>query len=692
MVDPNADLSWTPAIGIGAHDVYFGEDYDTVKNADIVSPVYKGRQTATTFEPGTLAEGKVYFWRIDEIGVPIATGGIWRFATRQAPGQTWPLTKGHQILLDRGLQIDTLIIASDNWANAAWAASKFTTPNLSGGRPVTPGDPWAIFGGTSIALDDPYIPGLIAWAYKDEQDISDPAQVAEAKAWIETYRPHLPNTLLFTNQGSRSDIDDMRRYTQEVRPDMVHCDAYPWAYDLLCVYYKMYWNMSMYRTLGLEGNDGTGTTPIPYGIWGQTFQTSSIDTQEQEGSYWMPSESDMRLNMFVAWTFGFKHYTAFLYNDVYNGPNEYLDSPFFDDGLHGSFQTTQYPNWTALNQCGEMNRQSLNLGPALVRLLSTDVRILPGSPWNSNPDILAQYTGTVPWDSNADPYIKEITATNLGSFNNRLPGDVVVGYFKPLRADLEDGIFGGAENSLGIYFMITNGLHNRNATASETAQSIRLDFDFGGEAVRLQRLSRDTGVVESVALIHDVGSQFHLDLVLDGGTGDLFRFVKSSTPIEEPIRILVQPEGATKRWYESHTFSVVAEGGGQPLYYSWSRNGESLPSASDSSLTLSSLTESDAGVYTVEVFDNNTAPMVSDPAILTVEGSALPVAGFAGILFLASVLALVALIKYPNNARSVCKEEIGTLSDLASFIRKKLSHSLGKLSHQRNFPEREEHE
>ena len=640
MVEPDADLSWSPAAGIGTHDVYFGEDYDKVKTADTGSPVYRGRQTATTFDPGTLDTGKVYFWRIDEVDVATTTGSVWRFATRLAPGQVWPLSKGHQILLDRGLQIGTLIIASDNWANEAWAASKFTTPDLSSGRPVKAGDPWSIFGATSIALDDPYIPGLIAWAYRDEQDISDPAQVADAKSWIETYRPYLPNTLLYTNQGSLSKIDDLRRYAQEVRPDMVHCDAYPWAYDGLCIYYKGYWNMSMYRTLGLEGNDGTGTTPIPYGIWGQTFRISSIDAQQQAGSYWMPSESEMRLNMFAAWTFGFKHYTTFIYNDVYNNTNEYLDSPFFDDGAHGSFQTTQYPNWTALNQCGEMNRESLNLGPALVRLQSTDVRILPGPPWSGAPAIIAQYTGTAIWDSNADPYIKGITPTNLGSVNGGQPGDVLVGYFKPLRADLESGIFGGAENSLGLYFMVTNGLQNNSATASQAAQSIRLDFDFGGEPVRLQRLSRDTGLVESVALVHDAGSRFHLDFQLDGGTGDLFRFVKPAVPAEEALRILTQPESAVKRWYDPCTFNVVAAGGAPPLYYSWSKDGQPLPGASDSSLTLPSITESDAGVYTVEVFDNNITPIVSEPATLTVAGSPTPTLESAGEILLAAALLL----------------------------------------------------
>jgi hypothetical protein len=287
------------------------------------------------------------------------------------------LDRGHRILIQRGLQIHAHVLANDDWADDAWKRSTFTAPDLWGGRPMAPGDPWGM-GGTSISLDDPYLPGLISWAYKDEQDISDPAQVAEAKAWIEAYRPYLPNTILHTNQGSRATLDDMRYYMREVQPDMARCDAYPWQYDPLCLYYKTYANMSMYRTLGLEGNDGTGTTPIPYGIRGQTFRSASIETNEDSGPYWMPSESQMRLNMFAAWTFGFTHYATWIYNDVFDGNGQYLDSPFFDDGLYGSFQTTLYPT-EALARYAELNRQSLNLGDTLVRLISTDVRIVPDS-------------------------------------------------------------------------------------------------------------------------------------------------------------------------------------------------------------------------------------------------------------------------------------------------------------------------
>jgi hypothetical protein len=42
-------------------------------------------------------------------------------------------------------------------------------------------------------------------------------------------------------------------------------------------------------------------------------------------------------------------------------------------------------------------------------------------------------------------------------------------------------------------------------------------------------LSRDTGFVETVNLTSDGSSLYHLDLVLDGGTGDLFKFNNGGT-------------------------------------------------------------------------------------------------------------------------------------------------------------------
>ncbi|MGB2806878.1 MAG: right-handed parallel beta-helix repeat-containing protein, partial [Sedimentisphaerales bacterium] len=72
-VDPNADLSWTAGVHATSHDVFFG-----MRNP----PPFIHNQTATTFEPGTMADSTMYYWRIDEvIAYGTTTGTVWRFTT-----------------------------------------------------------------------------------------------------------------------------------------------------------------------------------------------------------------------------------------------------------------------------------------------------------------------------------------------------------------------------------------------------------------------------------------------------------------------------------------------------------------------------------------------------------------------------------------------------------------------------------
>jgi hypothetical protein len=72
-VDIDADLSWTAGRGATSHDVYFGTSS---------TPPFIHNQAATTFDPGTMASGTRYYWRIDEVGVyGTITGAVWSFRT-----------------------------------------------------------------------------------------------------------------------------------------------------------------------------------------------------------------------------------------------------------------------------------------------------------------------------------------------------------------------------------------------------------------------------------------------------------------------------------------------------------------------------------------------------------------------------------------------------------------------------------
>jgi hypothetical protein len=135
-------------------------------------------------------------------------------------------------------------------------------------------------------------------------------------------------------------------------------------------------------------------------------------------------------------------------------------------------------------------------------------------------------------------YINAIAATNMGTLNNGLRGDVWISYSHPMLSSDPGGLS-------ELYFMVLNGLTDPNGTSVQTDQSIRIDFDFLGSGINsLERLSRSTGVVEVVPLIYDGGSRYHLILQLGGGTADLFKF-NDGVPflVPEPAHVVLMLSG-----------------------------------------------------------------------------------------------------------------------------------------------------
>jgi len=115
-------------------DVYFGENFDDINDANKSSPVYVGNFSDTSYLPGTLALDSTYYWRIDEID-----------ANGQHKGDTWQFTTG------------------DDSTNIGWWKLDKSTEDLSGynngiafGQPRMIDDPnWAKC--ISFDGDDDYI-------------------------------------------------------------------------------------------------------------------------------------------------------------------------------------------------------------------------------------------------------------------------------------------------------------------------------------------------------------------------------------------------------------------------------------------------------------------------------------------------------------------------------------------------------
>ena len=515
---------------------------------------WQGPNDSTTWNYG---EQKIRSLRLHNARSSARTAGIDTFKWIMNNGDTYTihfdapsappaaeLDRGHRILIDHGLQIQAMTYGTTdpNWwthgdaDGSYWEQSNFTAASFQSRKPRhqnrPEGLPWASWR-TVISPTSPHRDDLISWCYSDEQDMNDPAVRAAAKAWIDVERPRLPDTLLYTNQwGTQVTMANMRTYLQEVQPDMLYFDNYPYRADVNPWHpppmhgtpWSLYKDMVKYRDLGLGGHDGTGNNPIPYGMYLQTFE---MDSPTENYPYVLPSESEARQNQFVAWTMGYKHLTAFVYDDVWEIQDvRYVDALLFDPPVLSTANPSAAFDWYV-----ELNRQSLNLGPTLVRLLSTDVRIIPGDRWIAAGQNISHLTDIPQWQAGADGYITNITVQNPGPVIGGQTGDVMIGYFAPLRETFDGPAF---ENE--TYFMVTNALAEPNVTAAQALQQITIDFDFGSSGITaLQRLSRDTGLVEIVPLESLGGSLYRLALDLAGGTGDLFKFATGAPWVPGPI-------------------------------------------------------------------------------------------------------------------------------------------------------------
>ena len=451
------------------------------------------------------------------------------------------LSRGRQILLDRGLQIQGLAFRCNSLPidYDRWNATNFTTLNAwnSSSQIVyeTPvGTPWGrVYEDNwwEMPSDPALLDNLVSLQYWDERE-PDATFTNNSKARFKDWQTMYPNTLAYTNfYGHQIDATELATYMQAAEPDMVMFDTYP-PFDFPTPNRNMWYSyMQKYRTAGLAGNDGTGQQPIPYGQFLNLYRSDYTKS--------LPSESYVRLQQNASLAFGYTFISAFVYNDPnYSG----VVSTMFSSS--GDSSPTPVFDYVA-----EANRQSRNLGPALVRLVSTDIQMIPSkNPWGYNTvpsGISAWSSGTADTGGYTD-YITSVQPTGWqGGVNDTTYSDILVGYFEPLLADNSGCTFAN-----GLHFMIVNGATGTSTAynapgdpASASEQWYRISFDFiGSDYDSLVRLSRDTGEVELVELTHTVNSAYYFDLNLPGGTGDLFAYWDSSNPlptIPEPGAIIM---------------------------------------------------------------------------------------------------------------------------------------------------------
>jgi len=82
----DSTLSWTAGLDAKVHTVYFSDDFDTVNDATGGTP-----QVNATYDPGPLAKGTTYYWRVDAFdGRDTHKGDVWSFTTMPVMSITDP--------------------------------------------------------------------------------------------------------------------------------------------------------------------------------------------------------------------------------------------------------------------------------------------------------------------------------------------------------------------------------------------------------------------------------------------------------------------------------------------------------------------------------------------------------------------------------------------------------------------------
>ena len=107
----NTDLSWTGGLDATSRKVYFGTN-PTPGASELL-----GTQTATTYDPGNLANG-TYYWRIDEINADGTT-----------PGPVWSFSVGPPAKAFRPMPWNGMSAVATNVGIIKWVAGASATPS-----------------------------------------------------------------------------------------------------------------------------------------------------------------------------------------------------------------------------------------------------------------------------------------------------------------------------------------------------------------------------------------------------------------------------------------------------------------------------------------------------------------------------------------------------------------------------------
>jgi len=495
------------------------------------------------------------------------------------------VSKGHQILLNLGLQLqglcqdDCYVTLSTytnlnytgfHWINSAsgGVASHSSRPDWMGSAPgILPWGRWAWdetqmpphttpYGGD----ETPYLGRLMSICLGDEWNLNDDTIRTRLVSWFNSVRPNYPNALLYHNNwGSQIGDGALADFYTRAQPDMLCFDTYPWksvwvandtAGDAIPgPPTAWYGDLRRYR----EHAKGAG---IPVGLYRQTFHA----IQNYDATvYRDPSKSELRLNTFSALAFNVKLFNDFVYNTG--------AASLFTKTFNGSGDTVIGTNGLYA-ETADINKRARNFGRSLTGLKpvydlhNPDSPNPPPGPASGNPNFPDGYTTSIMFLRG-----KTLVAgvTNFTALPNSFYPDPDSASFNPAGTGIpyswwefqkndpylngwsvtnkgaikNDGLVGevilswltpldesldGTNYSNQVYMMVVNGLTAPEGTAADCLQEIKLNFSgLSGTMTNLLMLDPVSGQITTNSLPL-LNTRRQLVLNLNGGDAALFKF------------------------------------------------------------------------------------------------------------------------------------------------------------------------
>lgn len=471
---------------------------------------------------------------------------------------SFSLDKGHQILLNRGVQSFALANTGDifhlskvqgaNFTGVMWIWGAYDN-SLLGPAPGINWSRWVAFNPNagegpaqsnwdllgsgnmndmppvaSPTNEAPYMSNCVSIALGDEQQMTSDTIRTNTVNWFNAVRDSYPNTILWTNSWGYELSDfALNDYIQRAKPDMLSMDTYEFVNDnSLAVAGSP---SHLYNSLRQERAFGAGYG-IPYQIYTQTYHAS--DGRRD------PSDSELRLNYFAGIAFGCTSFANFRYGSG--------NTSLFTGNAGDTTTTPLY------NTITDINAKLKKLSPALVRLKPRlnyisnidaamcyypaqylnggttttlgppegdgDFKIYPtdyGTWFAHNNSDWASVSSSGTW--------RGMTVTNIGNRNNGLRGDVWMMWFTPL-----DESFDGSSYNNEEYIMILNGLSDPTGSGADCTQNVQLNLIAQTKTQHLLVLNQQTGNVDSIATPAPVSGRTLPAFQIAGGEMVLFKY------------------------------------------------------------------------------------------------------------------------------------------------------------------------